>query len=468
MGKIADRIYSKKVAANFPTVSVNAVLRKYMVFDVDYENAGCAWMDAGLPYPTMIIKNKENGHAHYVYELNEAVRFDKDASVKAMNFYKNIYHAIMNRLKADSGYMQYLMKNPLNSKWETITYDVQYDLQDFADIFDTQETFRPWKKEAELSDVGRNCYLFDLVRYWSYKNVGLYERYEAWQEACLVKCFDNNIEKDESGRVLPLSEVRSISKSIAKWTWQRRFEFGQSVMKLNEGMDLREKQRLGAVYSASVKKEATISTLRASYALIQGLGAKPTQKAVSEHAGKSLRTVKSYWKLVKAVELEKGAISSPYQLDGFRESAESSELKESFLESIINETKALAFASSSPGRGKRCAEPTSHNELFVNYPNIGGKIMVKKIFLDIRRRIEQKEIDFEKLKPDAKVIQDELQLLKHGMSPSDFESLKMLIENYLNDSFPVPSSSTELSEQSERATLDTKRERGREKPPTHN
>jgi len=57
--------------------------------------------------------------------------------------------------------------------------------------------------------------------------------------------------------------------------------------------------------------------------------------------------------------------------------------------------------------------------------------MVKRTFVELKQRIEERCVDFDTLKPDSEIIQEELHILKLAMSPSEFEVLKHAITQYL-------------------------------------
>ncbi|HIF9097712.1 TPA: primase C-terminal domain-containing protein [Photobacterium damselae] len=73
-------------------------------------------------------------------------------------------------------------------------------------------------KGRQAIGLGRNCDTFDVVRKWAYKAIREYWKpnyQDAWFNAVLARCEAVNL-----NYVQPMqpSEVRSIAKSIAKWT----------------------------------------------------------------------------------------------------------------------------------------------------------------------------------------------------------------------------------------------------------
>ena len=78
------------------------------------------------------------------------------------------------------------------------------------------------QKASECSSLGRNCYLFDKLRKWSYQAVRRHRGgdYKTWHAEVLSKAHEYN------EFVVPMidSEIKAISKSISKWVWQKDIE----------------------------------------------------------------------------------------------------------------------------------------------------------------------------------------------------------------------------------------------------
>src|SRR5262245_63983896 len=69
--------------------------------------------------------------------------------------------------------------------------------------------------------AGRNVTVFDELRALAYREVLKFKRdgasFEAWFARCQQVAMGINL---QFPRALKLSEVRSIAKSVAKWTWR--------------------------------------------------------------------------------------------------------------------------------------------------------------------------------------------------------------------------------------------------------
>ena len=91
-----------------------------------------------------------------------------------------------------------------------------YDLGELAEHVDIIKA----KHAVQSSGVGRNFTLFDQVRAWAYRWVLEFQSKNVsscdWRNAVLSQAEQLNTFDPP----LPHSEVRSIGRSVAKWTWQ--------------------------------------------------------------------------------------------------------------------------------------------------------------------------------------------------------------------------------------------------------
>lgn len=189
-----------------------------LVFDIDRSDAYFAWSDANLPTPTWIAKNRLNGHAHIGYMLSTPVCTTYRAKQNVIEYLAKIEQAYSLALGADRGYSGLITKNPCHGKWENHIFGVQpYDLNYLADFVELQELKTDLK---EVSGLGRNCMMFDTVRYWAYKAIREYRgsTFDIWLGRVLEQCQNANGAFIEP---LPYSEVKATAKSIARYCWKK-------------------------------------------------------------------------------------------------------------------------------------------------------------------------------------------------------------------------------------------------------
>ena len=185
--------------------------------------------------------------------------------------------------------------------WHTIPGSTGAELKDIvsalADEYSevtSEKTKKQFIHRGDPSYLSRNCYIFDLTRWWAYDN----------QETDGGKIMEKADEINSTlQQPLPFSEVKATAKSISRFM-QTRYR-PRSPLKARKGvmglagsdMDQKTKQKLSAVRTNDIRIDNTDHRLK------QALkhwpeNKKLTQKALSEVSGVPLRTVKRHWKNV--------------------------------------------------------------------------------------------------------------------------------------------------------------------------
>ena len=206
-----------------------------LVFDIDHPEGYTAWRDAGLPTPHWISINQSEtldekgvshrGRAHIGYLLAAPVARTNAARQKPLRYLAAIEHVMAHRLGADMRFSGLITKNPVHSDWWTIWHNVEpYSLDYLAEFCpDAELAAYNSRSRKEVGGLGRNVTLFDNVREWAYSAVRTYWRpngYEAWANAVRAACESSNAFGLEQGGPLPVSEIKSTAKSIARWVWR--------------------------------------------------------------------------------------------------------------------------------------------------------------------------------------------------------------------------------------------------------
>ena len=189
-----------------------------LVFDIDRSDAYFAWSDANLPQPTWIAKNPKNCHAHIGYMLATPVCTTHRARQNVIEYLAKIEQAYSLALGADRGYSGLITKNPCHTAWENHIFDVEpYELNYLADFVELTELKTDLK---EVSGLGRNCMMFDTVRFWAYKAIREHRgsTFDIWLGKVLEQCQNANGAFIEP---LPYSEVKATAKSIARYCWKK-------------------------------------------------------------------------------------------------------------------------------------------------------------------------------------------------------------------------------------------------------
>jgi len=231
----------------------------WLVFDVDSKASADNWIAANLPPPAWVTINPKNGHCHIVYGLVSPVARTDAAHASPLRLCAAVEAAYREVLGADRGYTGLITKNPLNRAWRVwmppSSNDGIYELGELAEYV-TLPNKLP-KRDAEIG-IGRNVTLFDTLRKWAYKAVTSYWRpggVDKWFAAVDIRALEIN---DTSfADPLPLSEIRGISRSVAKWVWKNMTP--SSLQELIERTHSSEIQSVRGIKSGEVRRKGSIS-----------------------------------------------------------------------------------------------------------------------------------------------------------------------------------------------------------------
>jgi hypothetical protein len=293
----------RDVAIAMKYIQVGGMMKwqAYMVFDVDRSDAKRAWIQASLPVPTFCVTNRENGHAHYFWELAIPVSMlPVEAQTRT---FRMIADAYTNRLNADVAFVGLCAKNPLSSHWEVSASNARYDLPALAKPLTKSDYARPLRS----SGVGRNCDLFDWARTrFAYPMVREFESESDFAAGVLKYA----IEQNRSAFVAPLTdkECAWIAKSISKWTWKRRDRFGAdrkivrrgamgfdplpAVMDADKRLtEIRERQRAAGPAAREAVKASTRARIASAVLSLVAEEKRVSAAAVARYTGLGLRTV---------------------------------------------------------------------------------------------------------------------------------------------------------------------------------
>lgn len=193
---------------------------KFLVIDCDH-NDFYAWEKAKLAPPNFIVKNPQNGHFHAIWALTNPIYRDYENKAKNLAYFAKIQQVYTALCNGDKNYINLITKNPNHTFWQTVQVNrfYSYTLDELADFVELPKTIT--KKQA--TGEGRNCWLFDSVRKWAYREVLFYKNNDAKQSdfyAVVLKkleklnCFEN-------APSLDFNELKAIAKSISKWTWHK-------------------------------------------------------------------------------------------------------------------------------------------------------------------------------------------------------------------------------------------------------
>lgn len=261
-----------------------------------------AWEDElGVPEPSWVALSKDKNSGHIGYELETPVGRHENARIKPQKYLTAVKSGLGLKLGADEGFTGQLCKNPLHSSWDFYKgANHAFDLHELAEYVElTSKNIQTYNREPR-GEIGRNVFLFDEVRFWSYDNIRAYRTagYEAWEQAVITAAEHINASSYDhiptlKGRGLLLfSECKSIGRSVAKWTWANH----GSKTNTPEFSELQSRRAvLGAVASAKMKRERRESQIIDAIGQLTSAGKMPTMGQVALLIGCSKQAISAYY-----------------------------------------------------------------------------------------------------------------------------------------------------------------------------
>lgn len=206
-------------------------ITRYIVLDLDYDDALFAYYDHNAPLPQFIIRNPENGHCHYVYQLKDPVTFygkSKSAPIRLLTATEQALTALLN---ADKGFTGYLAKNALNRNHETYITGVKpYTLNELSQNLDLERIKNP-NEPMNDHTYGRNSGTFDVVRVQAYRIAGKLNETQLYNE-CIALAEIHNARYDTP---MNYNEVKGIAKSIAGFCKSQAYIRSLSELQARKG-----------------------------------------------------------------------------------------------------------------------------------------------------------------------------------------------------------------------------------------
>jgi hypothetical protein len=307
----------KAEALTFPYVGINyGGYHRFIVIDVDHTDAysrafGCT------ASPNFIVENPVTGKAHCFWLLEKAVWVPKTEGGRVASpvwALKSFTWALLDRMGGDPAFKGFLVKNPLNPKWETTI--LHWDPWTFAslkealgDIDDSVERHKPAymrrqavaKLDEEDKAIGRNQAIFSALSKWGRATKHNYQSEDEHRAGAAIEA-DRLNKQFHPG--LPRSEINGLVKGVIRWVWNKWSGYAEPDK--NRGaaqispdiVDIRERQQHGQAYSAGIKHGNKLKRLQEALDDLLRRGVRVTQRVLSEVSGIAVRTVQFYWKEV--------------------------------------------------------------------------------------------------------------------------------------------------------------------------
>lgn len=302
-------IRNKKNADQYSHIQYNHLSGvNYIAIDIDTDVFSC--LEETNLHPNLVVANLSNNKAHCYFRLNDFVGTTPQSRMRPQKALRMLTHALNNNLGGDKAFNGMQAKNPLHSDFRV--FSLSSEGYDFAELFDNipDEHIYIYKPEIvetkeAVESPGRNCYLFEIVRYHSYKLKWKCEDYD--QFFSQVKDFTVSANENMTNP-LGSREVWSIIKSVSNFTWNKYTggdDRNKGVMELNikgHNLSQRDKEVLGAQYSNKVRTDNTEQRIVEAVDTLQAENVKITQKAIAERSGLHRNTLRNHSNLIKKLK----------------------------------------------------------------------------------------------------------------------------------------------------------------------
>ena len=266
----------------------------YLIFDVDRDGAALAWEDADILAPTFITINRENGHAHLVYELFTPVW--KNASLKPIKWISSIKRDFTEILGADAGFTGLISKNPNHKRWDVLDFGGRnelVELSESAEMYQRRGNRPPKALQDKFAGDGESNFLFNDGRFYAYWVV----RQCASCDELLDKVY-TNLENACFNRNEPIrrNRIKYTAREIADWVWERRDHFGRSGQHRRQTTDeeLRKIRSDNAYKTAEIKQATTEEKIKKAMDQFLREGRRITKAAIAREAKVNRSTVYEY------------------------------------------------------------------------------------------------------------------------------------------------------------------------------
>ncbi|CAH1540076.1 replication initiation protein [Vibrio harveyi] len=310
--KTAMLVRPRHYAVRWPYMQVNRKdMLSWLVFDIDHDDQAIPnpyiWQDEGLPAPNLIVRNRHSNKAHLYYAIVPVCTSD-NARSKPIQYLKAIYQAMALRLKADLAYSGPVAKTPFHPWWQTTELHSQvYELGELADSVEVEMAIQ-WCEPVCLDDVShsRNCTLFEYARHYAYSIVEVERREGSYENFKRRVSYFATYKNHSFDTQTPLrhSEVESVVKSVARWTWDKYYACSsvkRGVMNLSNDLDIKQRQSLAAVRTHQVRRDKTKKRVLNASRYLLNKGESLSITLVAKTARLCRKTVRRYFYEVQSL-----------------------------------------------------------------------------------------------------------------------------------------------------------------------
>lgn len=284
------------IIKDYPYIQLNPSNRSsVLAFDCDTDIGTLDW--SSIPSPNLIIRHKDADNSyktHLFYVLEKGVPLSDMQTEKQETLYYIVKKALTTMLKADTAYTGLLAKNPFSYSWIAVTCNaVPYTLRELRlwidddkanEILESRRIENRTQFRDAFASAGRNCTVFEHLRFWAYTNIHLY--HDRGEESFHAACYEHACMINDFASPLPTNELKNISKSVARWTW-KHLSSGKSKENRKQMSELGRKRGLE---TRKARHNANRDKFKAMYHPEEGVTIKDVCRSlgIAERTGKML------------------------------------------------------------------------------------------------------------------------------------------------------------------------------------
>lgn len=273
-----------------------------LVVDIDHPDAimRALWERRGM-YPNWVAENPTNGHGHAIWALKTGIARTEYARRKPLAYGAAVLEGLRRSVDGDPGYAGLMVKNPLHEDWDVMQVaDEAYALDDLFGHLDDLGFMPPqdWRKRAkrDVSGLGRNCQMFELLRNEAYPAINRYwgdaEGYAKHVETLAIQ-----INADSFATPLPHSEVLASARSVSRWVTTKSNMWKDGKQSSDERFKARQSYRgTRSAMKRSTAKDELIKAARDAY---RASGGTMTNREIANGAGMSIEWVRKHRAAIK-------------------------------------------------------------------------------------------------------------------------------------------------------------------------
>ncbi|WP_170378690.1 hypothetical protein [Ruegeria atlantica] len=311
--------------------------RRVIVIDIDDRWQDDAWLkitdlirEGEIPKPAFAsfrwaTKKNESRRvrAHFVFPLQFAVNEGDVRQKFFMNAVLEHFYDVLEShgIPVDRN-QGVTFKNPASREWDVFHFaDNRHSLRDWAELFGISDLEKSEQKAINIARRNRkrarraarkasitgerNLDVFEMARHKCYAAKFRCASHEQFHGIV------SDIVRETHAALgyavgLSAKELAQIAKSISRWTWEKyegsgycERDRGACAGLLVDGMDLEDRQRVGAAYSHDKRAQKVIRKIKDSYDTLLAEGKKISVRVLAAAAGVSATTAQKYRKIVE-------------------------------------------------------------------------------------------------------------------------------------------------------------------------